>query len=210
MAARLSRLWLQTTLRLHLATVLVALSIGASLMTSNVANAHTGATQDKIIISGASGQLGGLVVKGLLAKGVPAKNLILVSRKPDTLEQYAKQGATVRFGDFEKPESLSAAYAGGTRMLLISIGFGPVPRPEAHRRAIEAAKAAGVKQIAYTSWIALSKGDTAGLGVDHSQTEEILKKSGVAYLPAQLHLPGRHPRRRRENGDGQSRHGCAE
>jgi NAD(P)H dehydrogenase (quinone) len=148
-------------------------------MTTNTANAQSG--QDRIIVSGASGQLGTLVVKGLLAKGVPAKNLILVSRTPDTLELYAKQGAIVRYGDFEKPDSLSAAFAGGTRMLLISIGFGKVPRPEAHRHAIEAAKAAGVKQIAYTSWVALSKGDTSGLGVDHSQTEEILKKSGVAY-----------------------------
>ncbi|MEJ0036382.1 MAG: NAD(P)H-binding protein [Gammaproteobacteria bacterium] len=147
-------------------------------MTGNTANA---ATQDKIIVSGASGQLGGLVVQGLLAKGVPAKNLILVSRNSKGLEEYAKLGAAVRFGDFEKPESLAAAYAGGTRMLLISVGYGGTPRPELHRRAIEAAKAAGVKQIAYTSWVALSKGDTTGLGVDHSATEELLKKSGVPY-----------------------------
>jgi NAD(P)H dehydrogenase (quinone) len=156
----------------------LAVCLGASLMTGNTANA---ATQDKIIVSGASGQLGGLVVQGLLAKGVPAANLILVSRNPKGLEQYAKQGAVVRFGDFEKPESLAAAYAGGTRMLLISVGGGATPRRELHRRAIEAAKAAGVKQIAYTSWIALSRGDTTGLGVDHSATEELLKKSGVPY-----------------------------
>ncbi len=66
-------------------------------------------------------------------------------------------------------------------MLLISVGYGGTPRPELHRRAIEAAKAAGVKQIAYTSWVALSKGDTSGLGADHSATEELLKKSGVPY-----------------------------
>jgi NAD(P)H dehydrogenase (quinone) len=138
-------------------------------------------SNDKIIVSGASGQLGGLVVKGLLAKGVPAKNLILVSRSPDTLQEYAKQGAAVRYGDLEKPESLASAYAGGTRMLLISIGFGKLPRPTLHGYGIDAAKKAGVKQIAYTSWIALSKGDTSGLGADHSATEELLKKSGVAY-----------------------------
>jgi NAD(P)H dehydrogenase (quinone) len=139
------------------------------------------ATNDRIIISGASGQLGGLTVKALLAKGVPAKNLILVSRTPDTLAEYAKLGAVTRFGDFSKPESLAAAYAGGTRMLLISIGGGAGPRPEAHKRAIDAAVKAGVKQIAYTSWIAISKGDTTGLAVDHLATEELLKKSGVAY-----------------------------
>jgi NAD(P)H dehydrogenase (quinone) len=139
------------------------------------------AADDKIIISGASGQLGGLTVKALLAKGVPAKNLILVSRTPDTLAEYAKMGAVTRFGDFSKPESLPAAYAGGTRMLLISIGGGAGPRPEAHKRAIDAAVKAGVKQIAYTSWIAISKGDTTGLAVDHLATEEILKQSGVAW-----------------------------
>jgi NAD(P)H dehydrogenase (quinone) len=170
--------WLRAFRKVLLAATFLAVSLGASFMTAGTANA---ATQDKIIVSGASGQLGGLVVKGLLARGVPAKNLILVSRTPDTLAEYAKQGAAVRFGDFEKPESLAAAYAGGTRMLLISVGFSKVPRPEMHRRAIDAAKAAGVKQIAYTSWIALSKGDVSGLGADHSATEEILKKSGVAY-----------------------------
>ena len=155
------------------------LAFGAAL--SAAPSGAQAATNDKIIISGASGQLGGLTVKALLAKGVPAKNLILVSRTPDALAEYAKLGAVTRFGDFSKPESLPAAYAGGTRMLLVSIGGGAGPRPEAHKRAIDAAVKAGVKQIAYTSWIAISKGDTTGLSVDHLATEELLKKSGVAY-----------------------------
>ena len=136
---------------------------------------------DKIIVSGASGQLGRLVVKDLLARGVAAKSLILVSRAPDSLQEYSRLGASVRFGDFTKPESLPAAFAGGTRMLLISIGFGGGPRPEAHKHAIDAAAAAGVKQIAYTSFVALSGGDNSGIGADHHQTEEILRKSGVHW-----------------------------
>ena len=152
-----------------------------SALAVTTAGAATAPSQDKIIISGASGHLGSLTVKALLAKGVPARNLILVSRTPDTLAEFAKLGAMTRFGDFSKPESLAAAYAGGTRMLLISIGGGAGPRPEAHKRAIDAAVAAGVKQIAYTSYVAISKGDTSGLGSDHYQTEEILKKSGVAW-----------------------------
>ena len=67
---------------LLMAAAVTALAIGA-LLVSGTANAQ-GASQDKIIVSGASGQLGELVVKGLLAKGVPAKNLILVSRTPDS------------------------------------------------------------------------------------------------------------------------------
>lgn len=139
------------------------------------------AAGDKIIISGASGQLGLATVKALLAQGVPAKELILVSRTPDSLAAFAKLGAVTRFGDFSKPDSLPAAFAGGTRMLLISIGGGAGPRPVAHKHAIDAAKAAGVKQIAYTSWVALSKGDSSGIGADHFETEELLKKSGVAW-----------------------------
>ena len=136
---------------------------------------------DRIVISGASGQLGGQAVKLLLARGVPARNLILVSRTPDDLADYAKQGAAVRFGDFTKPESLPAAFAGGTRMLLISIGFGAMPRPQAHGNAITAARAVGMKQIAYTSWVGITRGDTAGLAVDHIATEDLLRKSGVAW-----------------------------
>ncbi len=136
---------------------------------------------DRVIVSGASGQLGRLVVKDLLARGVPAKSLILVSRTPEALQDFAKLGASTRFGDFSKPESLPPAFAGGTKMLLISIGFGGGPRPEAHRHAIDAAIAAGVKQIAYTSWVALSAGDTSGIGADHHATEEILRKSRVHW-----------------------------
>jgi NAD(P)H dehydrogenase (quinone) len=161
--------------------VLTAPITGAIPLNSNTAEAQASKSSDKIIVSGASGQLGKRVVTGLLAKGVPAGSLILVSRSTDALDSFAKQGAVVRYGDFEKRESLAAAFAGGTRLLLISVGFGGTPRPELHRRAMEAAKAVGVKQIAYTSWVALSKGDTTGLGVDHSATEELLKKNGVPY-----------------------------
>jgi NAD(P)H dehydrogenase (quinone) len=153
----------------------------AGLLLSSGATVAIGAADDRIIISGASGQLGGAAVKDLLAQGVPARNLILVSRTPEALAQYAKLGAVTRFGDFAKPESLAAAYAGGTRMLLISIGNGAGPRPLAHGHAIDAAKDAGVKQIAYTSWLGISKGDSQGIAADHVATEELLRKSGVAY-----------------------------
>jgi NAD(P)H dehydrogenase (quinone) len=162
------------------AIVLLLTFTGASLRVQGAAK-ESSVVSDRIIVSGASGQLGRLVVKHLLARGVPAKDLILVSRTPEALDDFAKLGASVRFGDFTKPESLPAAFAGGTRMLLISIGFGGGPRPEAHKHAIDAAVAAGVKQIAYTSWVALSAGDSSGIGADHHATEEILKKSGVHW-----------------------------
>jgi len=143
--------------------------------------ATTGGHDGKIIVSGASGQLGRLVIDDLLARGVPASDLILVSRTPEALEEYAQLGASTRFGDFAQPESLPEAFAGGTRMLLISIGFGDIPRPQAHKNAIDAAVAAGVEHIAYTSYVAISRGDTEGLAADHYQTEQALKESGVSW-----------------------------
>ena len=183
---------------------LVALTLAVLALTFAPLGARAAASNDKIIISGASGQLGHATVKALLARGVPAKNLILVSRTPDTLAEFVKQGAVARFGDFGKPESLPAAYAGGTRMLLISIGFSSVPRPEAHQRAIDAAVKAGVKQIAYTSFVAISKGETSGLASDHYQTEEILKKSGVAwtFLRNSIYADGLIPQAAKMVADG--------
>jgi NAD(P)H dehydrogenase (quinone) len=139
--------------------------------------------QDKIIVSGASGQLGSLVIDELLARNVAPENLILVSRTPNTehLRAYAARGASVRFGDFSQPESLDAAYRGGTRMLLISINGGGGNRPELHRVAIDSAKRAGVKQIAYTSYVNADRYADSTIAVDHLRTERILQDSGVAW-----------------------------
>ena len=107
---------------------------------------------------------------------------IIISGTPDKEAEYAKLGASVRFGDFTKPESLAAAYAGGTRMLLISVGGSKEePSTTLLKRAIEAAKAAGVKQIAYTSYIGITRGDVEGLAANHLQTENDLKASGVPW-----------------------------
>jgi NAD(P)H dehydrogenase (quinone) len=158
------------------------LALGA-LGAVGAAQAQDAGSDDRIIVSGASGNLGELTVRALLDRGVPASRLILVSRTPEALAEFAAQGASTRFGDFTEPESLPAAYAGGKRMLLVSIGGGglPEPRPALHKRAIDAAIAAGVEQIAYTSWAAISQGDTAGISADHVATEQILMESGVAW-----------------------------
>jgi len=137
---------------------------------------------DRIIVSGASGQLGQLTVEELLHRGVDPKNLILVSRTPDKLAEYAEKGASVRYGDLYKPQSLASAYAGGTRMLLISIipMPGAVPRSEAHKAAFEAAAKAGVKHIVYTSFIAVGKSSSPVVD-DHNKSEESLKASGARW-----------------------------
>ena len=161
--------------RFMLLLAAITMAIGSSAVYSQDNRSH-----EKIIISGASGHIGGLTVKELLRRGVDPHNLILVSRTPVKLDKYARIGASVRYGDFSKPESLPAAYAGGDRMLLISISSGGRKRAEWQERAIDAAKQAGVKQIAYTSFVNMDH-NTSPIAHDHRITEEYLKKSGVAW-----------------------------
>lgn len=146
--------------------------------------------QDKIIVSGASGQLGSLVIEELLKRDVAPENLILVSRTPNTdhLQSYAARGASVRFGDFTEPESLDDAYRGGTRMLLISINAGGGDRPELHKVAIDAAVRAGVEHIAYTSYVNADRNDASTIAVDHRRTETYLMESGVAWTMLRNHI----------------------
>jgi NAD(P)H dehydrogenase (quinone) len=163
-----------------------------------------GPSGDTLIVSGASGQLGGLVVEELLARGIEPERLILVSRTPDKLERYAELGASTRFGDFSQPESLAAAYEGGDRMLLISIDTGVGQgRADLHKNAIDAAVAAGVRHIAYTSFVDLDNNDSP-LAADHRRTEQFLRDSGVAWnmLRNSLYADGLVGRAARMVADG--------
>jgi NAD(P)H dehydrogenase (quinone) len=146
--------------------------------------------QDKLIVSGASGQLGSLVIEELIARKVAPEDLILVSRTPNTahLQAYAVRGASVRFGDFNEPESLDSAYRGGTRMLLISINGGGGNRPELHKVAIDAAVRAGVEHIAYTSYVNADLYETSTIAADHRRTERFLQDSGVAWTMLRNHI----------------------
>jgi NAD(P)H dehydrogenase (quinone) len=140
------------------------------------------AAQDKIIVSGASGQLGELIVKELMKRGVAAKDLILVSHTPDKLAEYAKQGAAVRFGDVTKPESLATAYAGGTRLLMVSVGGQryDTPRSTLHDTAFKTAVKAGVKFIAFTS-INVAGSSDSPFAREYIQSEDSAKASGAKW-----------------------------
>jgi len=134
-----------------------------------------------IIVSGASGGFGRSTADRLIERGVDPGQLILTTRTPAKLADLAALGAQVRFADFDDPDSLEQAFAGGTRMLLIStarVGS----RVGQHRNAIVAAKRAGVGHIAYTSLISADEdGNPAIVKLDHRATEEILEASGVAW-----------------------------
>ncbi|WBU27999.1 SDR family oxidoreductase [Rhodopseudomonas palustris] len=132
----------------------------------------------RFLITGASGQLGRLVVDGLLKSLPPAQIGVLV-RSEKVAAEFAAKGLHVHIGDYSNPETLGPAFAGVERALLISsseIG----QRTAQHRNAIEAARAAGVSLLAYTS---LLHADTSPLGLaeEHRQTETALKASGVPH-----------------------------
>jgi NAD(P)H dehydrogenase (quinone) len=132
-----------------------------------------------VVVTGASGQLGRLVAESLLERVSPGE-LILVTRSPDAIADLAQRGAEVRHGDFDEPDGLPAAFAGGERMLLISasvIG----QRVGQHRAAIDAAVAAGVRSVAYTSGVNPSDSNPGAAFVDHRATEEHARVSGLDW-----------------------------
>ena len=127
-------------------------------------------------VTGAGGELGRLVVPALAAR-VGAANVVAIVRDPAKVAGLFPDGVTVRAGDYEKPETLVAALAGVERLLLISSNaLGS--RAAQHGNVIDAAKAAGVKRIAYTSVL---HADTSVLGLaeEHRQTEALLAASGI-------------------------------
>jgi len=133
----------------------------------------------KLIVTGASGQFGRATVEGLLER-VPAQDMILLTRTPAKLADLAARGCDVRQGDYDDVESMQAAFAGGEKMLMISavkVGF----RIPQHRSAIDAAVAAGVSQIVYTSFIGKEGADTSLAVTDHRATEAMLFESGADW-----------------------------
>lgn len=132
-----------------------------------------------IVVTGATGHLGRLVVGALLERGVPAGDIVATGRATDKIADLAEGGVRVAATDFDDPASLRAAYAGADRVLLIS-GTDVGRRPEQHRNAIEAARDEGVRLLAYTS-IANADVSRMTLAADHQATEAILRESGVPF-----------------------------
>jgi len=133
-----------------------------------------------IVVTGATGHLGRLVVEALLARGVPAQEIVATGRRVETLADLTNRGVVVRRADYTDPASLRAAFDGAEKLLLVS-GSEVGQRVAQHENAIAAAKDAGVRLIAYTS---IPKADTSTLRLaqEHRATEQALAASGIPFV----------------------------
>lgn len=129
-----------------------------------------------IVITGASGQLGRLVIEALLKK-LPAHEIVAAVRNPEKVADLAARGVVVRLADYDQPASLVAAFKGADKLLLISANEVGRRVPQ-HRAVIDAAKAAGVGLLAYTS---ILHADTSPLplAAEHQETESLIRASGL-------------------------------
>ena len=130
-------------------------------------------------MTGASGRYGRLATARLLALG-RARDLILITRTPAKLADCAQAGCEVRYGDFDRPESLRAALRGADKLMLIS-GTRVGARVRQHRAAIDAAVAADVRHIIYTSFVNVEPSNPAIVSIDHRETENLIRASGVTF-----------------------------
>jgi NAD(P)H dehydrogenase (quinone) len=132
-----------------------------------------------IVITGASGQFGRATAEAVLERA-DASEVVLVTRTPEALADLAARGADVRAGDFDHPASLAAAFAGGEKLLLISTDRAGDRVPQ-QRAAVDAAAAAGVRSIAYTSILNPSDSNPAAVAAEHRATEERVRTSGLGW-----------------------------
>lgn len=131
-----------------------------------------------IIVTGATGQLGRHVIEGLLEM-LPAEQVTAVVRSKDKGKILAERGVKIAIADYNVPDSFETLFSAGDKVLLVSSSEFHQDRVKQHRMVLDAAKAAGVALFAYTS----APGTLTGpITVDHRQTEDAIRKSGVPYV----------------------------
>lgn len=132
-----------------------------------------------LAVTGASGQLGRLVLESLIERGTPAGDIVAIARSTDKLADFDERGVQVRFADYTKPESVATALNGADRLLLIS-SSAVGQRITQHTTVVRAAADAGVGFIAYTS---APKADTTDLALapEHKATEQFIRDCGIPF-----------------------------
>lgn len=134
---------------------------------------------ETIIVTGATGHLGRLVVADLL-RIAPTAHVIGIVRNAVAAKDLADRGVELRTANYDDPASIAAALTGADKVLLISSSEVGRRVPQ-HRNVIDAAKAAGVKLLAYTSILHADKSPMA-LAVEHRETEALIRSSGVPFV----------------------------
>jgi NAD(P)H dehydrogenase (quinone) len=132
-----------------------------------------------IAITGANGNLGNLIVKGLLKK-LPASQIVAAVRDPQKSADLRDLGVEVRNADYDRPETLFEAFTGVEKLLLISAVV-PGERFRQHKAVMDAAKQAGVELVGYTSMLR-AETSTMLLAAEHKRTEDYLKETGLTFV----------------------------
>ncbi len=132
-----------------------------------------------IIVTGATGKLGRHTVESLLGK-VPPSEIVLAVRHTEKVSDFAKRGVVVRQADYDRPETLAAAFAGGGKLAFISASEVGRRVPQ-HHAVIDAAKQAGIELVAYTSILHCDRSGLA-LAREHQETERAIVAAGLRYV----------------------------
>ncbi|TYB39186.1 SDR family oxidoreductase [Micromonospora sp. AP08] len=133
-----------------------------------------------IVVTGATGHLGRLIVEALLDRGVPADQIVALGRDVDRLAGLAERGVVTQRADYDDPGSLQAAFAGAEKLMFVS-GSEVGKRLVQHGNVITAAKEAGVGLVVYTS-IAHADTSSLALAAEHRATEQLIRDSGLPYV----------------------------
>lgn len=133
-----------------------------------------------ILITGATGQLGSLVVKHLLDR-IPASDIAVSVRKPEKAADLSAKGIDVRAGDFNDLALMTTAFKGIETALVISAEDDNATRIKQHRTAVDAAEAAGVKHIVYTGIVDPKADADFTYSAIHLDTENYIRESGLAF-----------------------------
>ena len=133
-----------------------------------------------ITITGATGALNGATLDHLLER-MPAKEVVVTMRDTTTAQPFTDRGLQVRHADYADPASLPAAFEGADQLLLVSSSDPAADAVALHRAAIDAAVAAGVERVLYTSHQAAAPNNPFSPGRDHFATEQMLAASGIPW-----------------------------